>query len=106
MRYWHGGRYPKDGVLTPQPVMRSGREGDGWVYISTDQSLAAMYAGTLRGSWVMEVEPIGEVEPDPESALDTSFRCRSARVLRRYELSRTERDHIQSVMASLGWHGG
>lgn len=100
--WWHGGRSPADGVLTPQPTMRSGREGDGWVYITTERDLAAMYAATLRGSWLMEVEPIGEVEPDPESRLDTSFRCRSARVLRRYTLPRVERERRQAVMRALG----
>lgn len=89
--YWHGGRYPASGVLEPQPVMRSGRPGDGFVYVTTDRDLAATYAATLPGSWVMEVQPVGEVEPDPESMLDYSFRCRAAVVLRRYSLSRDER---------------
>lgn len=78
-------------MLEPQPVMRSGRPGDGFVYVTTDRDLAATYAATLPGSWVMEVQPVGEVEPDPESMLDYSFRCRAAVVLRRYSLSRDER---------------
>lgn len=90
-RYWHGGRYPADGILTPQPAMRDGRPGDGFVYVTTERDLAATYAATLPGSWVMEVEPIGDLERDPESILDTSFRCREARVIRRYSISRTER---------------
>lgn len=53
MTFWHGGRYPVAGILTPQPMAR--------------------------------------VEPDPDSFLGTSFRCRSARVLRRYSLSNAER---------------
>lgn len=89
--YWHGGSYPSGGVLTPQPVMRSGANSDGWVYITTERDLAATYAATLPGSWVMEVEPIGAVEPDPGSILHTSWRCRSARVVRRYSLSNRER---------------
>lgn len=103
MPFWHGGRYPADGTLTPQPTMRSGEQGDGYVYVTTDRSLAVMYAATLTGSWLMEVEPEGEVEPDPGSMLDTSFRCRSARVLRRYDLPRAEREACLAVMARIGW---
>ena len=90
--YWHGGRYPVDGILTPQPTMRSGSPGDGHVYVTTDRDLAAQYAATLPGSWLMQVEPIGDVEPDPGSTLTYSLRCRSARVLRRYTLSAAARD--------------
>lgn len=91
MTYWHGGRYPTSGVLEPQPVMRSGRPGDGFVYVTTNRDLAATYAATLPGSWLMQVLPVGEVEADPESMLDYSFRCRAAVVVRRYSLSRAER---------------
>ncbi|AXH70165.1 ADP-ribosyltransferase [Microbacterium phage Ramiel05] len=100
--WWHGGRFPADGLLIPQPMMRSGRPGDGWVYITSERDLAATYAATLRGAWLMQVEPVGDIEPDPESRLDTSFRCRSARVLRRYTLSRAELEQRRAVMASLG----
>lgn len=99
MTWWHGGRYPQSGILAPQPMMRSGRPGDGFVYITTDRDLAATYAATLRGSWLMEVEPLSAVEADPESMLDTSFRCLYAKVLRRYELSRAEREHRRAVMS-------
>lgn len=90
--YWHGGIRPKDGALTPQPMARCGEPGDGYVYITTDRDLAATYAATLPGSWVMEVEPVGEVEPDPGSILTTSFRCGSARVVRSYSISNAERE--------------
>lgn len=91
MTYWHGGRYPSGGILLPQPTMRSGAPGTGFVYITTNRDLAATYASTLPGSWLMQVEPIGDVEPDPDSMLDYSFRCREARVLRRYTISNAER---------------
>lgn len=71
--------------------MRSGAAGDEWVYITTDRGLAATYASTMPGSWVMQVEPIGAVEPDPGSILGTSYRCRSARVVKSWSLSRVER---------------
>lgn len=92
IKYWHGGIRPKNGALTPQPMARSGAPGDGYVYITTDRDLAATYAATLPGSWVMEVQPVGEVERDPGSVLTTSFRCRSARVLRSYSISNAERE--------------
>ena len=104
--YWHGGCYPADGILAPQPITRAGTAGDGWVYIASDRDLAATYAATLPGSWVMEVEPIGEVEPDPGSMLGTSFRCRSARVVRRYTLSRTEREQRARVVGMQALIGG
>lgn len=91
MKYWHGGMYPADGQLAPQETMRAGVPSDGYVYITTDPGLAATYAATLPGSWLMQVEPLGPVEPDPESILGTSFRCRAAVVVRRYTLSRAER---------------
>lgn len=101
--YWHGGRYPMGGVLTPQPTMRSGRDGDGYVYITTNRDLAATYAATLPGSWLMQVEPIGAIEDDPESMLDYSFRCPAATVLRRYTISKAERDQRMKVMAGIGY---
>ena len=104
--YWHGGRYPADGILTPQAEMRSGRAGDGHVYITTDRDLAATYAATLPGSWLMQVEPIGPVEHDPESMLDYSFRCASATVLRRYTLSNTERAQRLRAMRRIGYREG
>lgn len=100
-RFWHGGRFPADGILLPQPVMRSGAPGDGWVYVTTERSLAVTYAATLPGSWLMEVDPAGELEPDPESILGTSFRCSSAKVLRRFTISNAERAAVRRVMDPL-----
>lgn len=99
--YWHGGRYPSGGVLTPQPVMRSGNPGDGFVYVTTNRDLAATYAATLPGSWLMQVEPEGAVEADPESILDYSFRCPSAKVIRRFTISNAERDERMAVMGRI-----
>ena len=101
MTYWHGGRRPANDTLTPQATMRSGRPGDGWVYITTERDLAATYAATLPGSWLMEVEPIGEIEADPESILATSFRCRSAEVIACYSISRAEREARLRVVESI-----
>ena len=100
--YWHGGRYPVDGVLAPQQTSRHGGPGDGYVYVTTERDLAATYAATLPGSWLMQVEPIGGIEPDPDSILGTSYRCRAARVLRRYTLSTAERQRRAVAVRSLG----
>jgi len=100
MTFWHGGRFPIDGILRPQPMMRAGVPGDGFVYVTTERDLAATYAATLPGSWVMQVQPVGPVEPDPDSMLGTSFRCREAVVLRRYSLSKAERS---ARAATVGW---
>lgn len=101
MTFWHGGVRPADGLLVPQEMSRSGDAGDGWVYVTTSRYLAATYAATLPRSWVMEVEPVGQVERDPGSILDCSFRCRSAVVLRSFTLSREERtdfaQHVQRI---------
>ena len=105
--YWHGGIYPADGILAPQPITRAGTASDGWVYVASDRNLAATYASTLPNSWLMEVEPIGPVEPDPGSMLHTSWRCRSARVLRRYRLSNAERGRrLLAVRAATTTTGG
>lgn len=96
--YWHGGRRPHNAphlgverLLLPQEAARCGGDGDGWVYITTNRDLAATYASTLPGSWLMQVEPLGSVETDPGSMLPYSFRCRSARILRSYRISNAER---------------
>lgn len=104
--FYHGGRYPQDGILTPQPLSRSGDPGDGYVYITTDRGLAATYASTLPGSWLMEVVPLGDVEADPGSMLTTSFRCPKARVVRRYQIGREERRQRAASVAATGIYEG
>ena len=82
--------------------MRDGRPGDGWVYVTTERNLAATYAATCENGWVMQVTPTGPVEPDPESILGTSYRCRSARVVKSWRLSSAERDGRARVVRALG----
>lgn len=90
-RYWHGGTLIRGDMIHPQPNegTRSG-DPDGWVYVTTDRSLAVMYASTTVNPWVHEVRPIGTVEADPGSMLDTSFRCPRAEIIGREKPSRTE----------------
>ena len=93
VKYWHGGTLIRGDVIHPQPNegTRSG-DPDGWVYLTTDRSLAVMYASTTVNPWVHEVRPIGTVEADPGSMLDSSFRCLSAEIVRREKPSRAEVD--------------
>lgn len=63
------------------------------------QDGAATYASTLPGGVVMEVHPLGRLERDPESMLGTSFRCRSARVIRWQRLSKWEREARSRMVA-------
>jgi hypothetical protein len=84
--------------------MRSGFAGDGYVYVTTDRDLAATYASTLPGSWLMQVEPVGSVEDDPESMLDgVSFRCKSAVVVRSFTISNTERAARSASVPGGAW---
>ena len=72
MSYWHGGsRIAGDFVLPSHETGRS-RSGDEGVFVTTDRSLAEMYASTVAGpSWV--------------------YRCGRARILRRFTVSNAAR---------------
>lgn len=53
------------------------------VYVTTDRAAALMYAATVKRGVIYEVEPVGQVEPDPDcTAPGLSFQCEKARVLR------------------------
>lgn len=104
---WHGGPTVRGDMLLPPSSTGHCRSdpddhADGWVYITPLRSLASVYAATCRG-WVYEVEPIGEVEVDPGSALPAgqSLRCPAARIVRRFRLSRAECDEMYSIVCLL-----
>ena len=84
VRYYHGG--PKvDGThILPPSVTGAARvmHGEHYVCVTTEYTLALTYAATCDG-WVYEVAPDGPVVRDPDSMLDTSLRCPSARIVRR-----------------------
>ena len=100
--YWHGGPRITGDRLLPGTVTGATRAGGvvPWVCLTPHRSLALTYAATCDG-WVYEVEPLGEVEQDPDSSLPPgdSLRCREARIVRRYKPSRAEVDSVLAVMA-------
>jgi hypothetical protein len=75
----------------------------GWVYVTPTRSLAETYAATCRG-WVYEVAPIGVVERDPGSMLPPgeSLRCRAARIVRRFRLSRADCERMAAIVGMFG----
>lgn len=93
--YWHGGgRIDGDMVLPPEATGVS-RSGDSGVHVTTDRLLADVYASTVSGTaWVYEVEPVGEVVPVPSlvGGPTIAYRCESARIIRRFTLSRRYRE--------------
>lgn len=53
------------------------------VYITTEMNAALLYAASVKNGVIYEVEPIGDVEPDPDCTMNgLSFQCDKARVLR------------------------
>lgn len=106
MKYWHGGPRIVGDEITPPIEHGRARvcHGERWVYITPERGLALNYAVTCHG-WLYEVEPIGEIEQDPESILPlgASLRCPRARIIRRFKPSRVERDERAFLVA---WVGG
>lgn len=104
MTYWHGGPTVRGDMLQPPTITGRSTSGndEAWVYVTPVRSLAETYAATCRG-WLYEVEPIGDVEQDPDSVLPAgqSLRCRTARIRRRYRLSRAECDRASAVVAAV-----
>ena len=105
MTYWHGGgRIEGDAILNgvTAGTSRSGADG---VHVTTDRSLAEMYASTVSGTaWVYEVEPVGEVVPVPSlvGGPTISYRCERARIVRRYTVSNATRARARAAVAAGG----
>lgn len=94
--YWHGGGRIAGDVVLPPGVTGRSRSGDAGVHVTTDRSLAEVYASTVRDrtAWVYEVEPVGPLEPVPSRVPGrptVSYRCASARIVRRYTVSAARR---------------
>lgn len=94
-KYWHGGPRIVGDEIAPPSEHGKARvcHGDPFVYITPERGLALNYATTCNG-WLYEVEPIGEIEQDPDSILPPgdSLRCPRARIVRRFKPSRAERE--------------
>lgn len=94
VRYYHGGPRGRDrGALllppsiTGEPSLSefgaAGIHRRDRVYVTTSYSGALLYAAANRKGVVYEVEPLGELEPDPDcNQPGLSFQCARARVLR------------------------
>jgi hypothetical protein len=99
--YWHGGpRIVGDHICSPA-VTGFSRSGDHGVHVSTDRTLAEAYASTLpRPGWVYEVEPLGSLEPVPSlvGGPTVSYRCDSARIIRRFTVPATVRDAYRAAI--------
>jgi hypothetical protein len=93
-RWWHGGPHVCGQWILPPIESGKCRTSDGLpdrVYITPLKSLALTYAATCDG-WVYEVEPEGEILPDPDSIIYTSrsSMCSRARIIRRIKPSRAD----------------
>lgn len=71
------------------------------VYVTTNATAAAMFAAAFPDGTVYEVEPHGELEPDPDCSLaGLSYACERAQVLRKMRIS--EADRLTVFRALLG----
>lgn len=106
MTYWHGGRRIVGDKVLPPEVTGVSRSGDSGVHVTTDRSLAEAYASTVEGqAWVYEVEPDGEVIPVPSlvGGPVVSYRCPSARIVRRFTVAgRTRAAYRATILPLLG----
>lgn len=94
MKYFHGGPIGRQrgAFLLPPAVTRSASCSDycdhevhrkDRVYVTTDEAAALLYACASKNGVIYEVEPIGELEPDPDCSMSgLSFQCQKAKVLR------------------------
>jgi hypothetical protein len=103
MTYWHGGPRIKGDRVTDAQGM--GRSGDFGVHVTTERTLAEVYASTVPGTgWVYEVEPVGEPVPVPSKVggPTISYRVPEARIIRRFTISKAEQKRTRAVVR-LAW---
>lgn len=94
--WWHGAGRIEGDMILPSFKTGMGRSGNNReVYITTERSLALMYASTVLGTaWLYEVEPTSEPVGVPSLVKEgeiLSYSCDSARIIRRYTVSNQER---------------
>jgi hypothetical protein len=104
MTYWHGGGRIAGDMVLPAEVTGISRSGDVGVHVTTDRHLAETYASTVDEptAWIYEVEPVGDLTPVPSlvpNAPTISYRCASARILRRYTISTARRERYRASVA-------
>lgn len=108
--YWHGGdRIEGDYVLPPTITGTVRSAPTPWVYVTPTRGLALTYACTCQNPWLYEVEPIGEIEQEPNSLLPAgeALRCQAARIVRRWKPSRVEvARRLAALRAAATYQGG
>lgn len=94
VRYYHGGARGRDrGAMLLPPTMTGAPSLSQFgaagvcrrdrVYVTTNFHAALLYAAANRKGVVYEVEPIGDLEPDPDcSQPGLAFQCPRAKVLK------------------------
>jgi hypothetical protein len=91
-RYFHGGNRGLkvgDYILPASATRRASASDFGAekthqkdrVYVSTNPSHAQFFASASRDPVVYEVEPEGELEPDPDCRTGVSFACSKAKII-------------------------
>jgi len=69
------------------------------VYVTTERAAAALFASGHRNGSVYEVEPAGDLEPDPDCSLaGLSFACLRARVVRVFPMSERDMQRCRFAM--------
>lgn len=111
MKYYHGGPANVKMILPASETGAFNMEDAGVsesagnrpdrVYITTDQSVAFALAALapFRKVAVHEVEPIGELEKDPDAKMEDGFRCPRARVVKSWKLSRNQREKVLRALS-------
>lgn len=92
--YYHGGPIgrQKGAFLLPPTITKAASTADygaaavcrrDRVYITTEFNAALLFASGSRHGVVYVVEPVGQIEPDPDCSQDgLSFACERARIVR------------------------
>lgn len=101
--YYHGGPrgFQRGAMLLPPSITKVRSTTDlvgandvhrnDRVYVTTDINAALLYAAAFNRGVIYEVEPVGELEPDPDCSLEgLSFQCERARI-----------KHIQKISDSV-----
>lgn len=71
------------------------------VYITTSLAAAMMFAAGQRGGEVYQVEPLGDIEPDPDCHTPgLSYQVPKARVLRTIRLTNAQKQAAMAMLAN------
>jgi len=97
--YYHGGPrgFQRGAMLLPPSITRSKSTTEimgkcvhrvDRVYVTTDINAALLYAAAFNRGVIYEVEPVGQIEEDPDCSMPgLSFQCERARIKRIQKIS-------------------